>query len=63
MPKPFFERIFGSSDSNASQDKAADKTLADSLPADVRKALRYAALFDQMKRGEAMMLLPELEIK
>ena len=64
VPKPFFERIFGSNDSNESQEKAAQKALADSLPADVRKGLRYAALFDQMKRGEAMMMLPyELEIK
>jgi hypothetical protein len=36
----------------------------ESMPADVRKAFRYASIFDQMKRGEAMLMLPfELEIK
>jgi hypothetical protein len=35
-----------------------------SLPEDVRRSLRYAALFDRLKRGEAMMMMPyELEIK
>ena len=36
----------------------------DALPADVRRSLKYAELFDRMQRGEAMTMLPfELEIK
>jgi protease-4 len=63
-PKPFLEKFFGDSDSTQTKEQAAQKALADSLPSDVRRGLRYAALFDQMKRGETMMMLPfELEIK
>ena len=61
-PRPFFETIFGSEDSSA--DVKAQKALADAMPEDVRKMFRYASLFDQMSRGESMMMLPfELEIK
>jgi protease-4 len=65
VPKPFLERFLGGSDDSAeTKEQLAQKALADSLPSDVRRGLRYAALFDQMKRGEAMMMLPyELEIK
>ena len=63
-PRPFFETLFGKEESTQTKEQQAQKALADSLPADVRKALRFAELFDRMKRGEAMMLLPfELDIK
>lgn len=65
-PRPFFETWFGDPESAevSAKDIQAQKALADSLPADVRKALRYAEMFDKMKRGEVMMMLPfELEIK
>lgn len=63
-PKPFFEKYFGGGDSAQTKEQAAQKALADSLPSDVRRGLRYAALLDQMKRGEIMAMLPyELEIK
>lgn len=66
-PETLFERIFGQAeDSTFSEaaDMKAQKALLDSLPEDVRRSLRYAALFDRMKRGESMMILPyELEIK
>jgi hypothetical protein len=36
----------------------------ESLPADVRRAFRYAELLDRMQQGEAMVMLPfELQIK
>jgi protease IV len=65
-PRPFFETIFNddpeSSESVSSRE--AQKALAESLPEDVRRMFRYAELFDRMKHGEAMMMLPfELEIK
>jgi protease-4 len=64
-PKPFFENWFGSDDSTAdAKQQAATKAMVDALPADVRKSLKYAELFDHMQRGEAMTMLPfELEIK
>jgi protease-4 len=64
-PRPFIETIFGSSDeATMSAEQKAQKALADSLPRDVRTALRYAELFDKMQRGEAMLMMPfELSIK
>ncbi len=63
-PKPFLQTIFGSPDSTVTAEQKAKRALAESLPKDVRKALRYADLFDRMKNGEAMTMLPfELEIK
>lgn len=64
-PRPFFETLLGDDESTEmTSDQKAQKALADSLPADARRALRFAELFDRMKRGEAMLLLPfELEIK
>lgn len=64
-PRPFFETIFGDNEeTQTSADVKAEEALAASLPEDVRRMFRYAALFDQMKRGEAMFMLPfELEIK
>ncbi len=63
-PRPFFETLFSGGESAQTKEQQTQKAFADSLPADVRKAFRFAELFDQMKRGDAMMLLPfELEIK
>ena len=60
-PRPFFETFFSDDNSSEAKAKAA---LLESLPADVRRAFRYSALFDQMQRGQAMLMLPfELEIK
>jgi protease-4 len=63
-PRPFFETILGGGEESSEVDTKAQKALADALPADVRKMFRYASLFDQMSRGEAMLMMPfELEIK
>jgi protease-4 len=64
-PRPFFETIFGDNEeTQTSADIKAQEALAASLPEDVRRMFRYAALFDQMKNGEAMLMMPfELEIK
>ncbi|MFN0279461.1 MAG: signal peptide peptidase SppA [Pyrinomonadaceae bacterium] len=63
-PKPFFETMFGDEDSSEVKTRQAQTALIDSLPADIRRAFRYTALFDQMQRGEAMLMLPyELVIK
>lgn len=66
-PKPFLETLFGNDNSSESSDAESQQTqaaLLESLPADVRRAFRYASLLDQMQRGEGMLLLPfDLEIK
>ena len=63
-PRPFLETIFGGGLSVETEEQKVQKAVIKSLPADVRKTLRYASMLDQMQRGEAMMMLPfELEIK
>jgi len=63
-PKPFLETVFGNEDASLTKEQQAQAALIESLPADIRRAFRFAALFDQMQRGEAMFMLPfELEIK
>ncbi|MGI8789146.1 MAG: signal peptide peptidase SppA [Pyrinomonadaceae bacterium] len=66
-PRPLFESIFSSSDDEATistQEKAQQDAIVKALPEDLRKIFRYAALFDNMKRGETMAMMPyDLEIK
>ena len=62
-PKSFLQEYLGSSDEDSSETKA-QKAMAAALPENVRRAFRYAELFDRMGRGEAMTMMPfELEIK
>jgi protease-4 len=63
-PRPFFENIFGSDSSADAKSEAAQEAIFEAMPEDARKAFRYVQLFDQMKKGEAMLLMPfELEVK
>jgi protease-4 len=65
-PRSFLDEYFGSDDSTFAETEEfkAKKALADSMPADVRRALRYAEILDRMQKGEAMTMMPfELEIK
>ena len=66
-PVPFLEKIFGSGEDTTftkTEEQRAQEAVIKSLPEDMRKTLKYAAMFDQMKRGEAMLIMPfELEIK
>jgi protease IV len=64
-PKPFFETLFDEDDSaEITAEQKAQRALVDSLPEDARRTLKFAALFDQMKRGESMLMMPfELRIK
>jgi protease-4 len=63
-PKPFFEQWFGDPDASEIRAAKAKSELIDSMPADVQRAFRYVEMFDQMKHGEAMALLPfELNIR
>ena len=63
-PRPFLETIFGNETSSESKAQQSQAALIESLPADIRRAFRYAALIDQMQRGEALLMLPfDLQIK
>lgn len=66
-PKPFLQTLFGGGDEDVTikmKERAQQEALAKSLPKDVQKMLRYSSLFDNMRRGETMALLPyELEIR
>ena len=64
-PRPFLQSIFGGGNASAeTEEQKAQRAVIKALPEDVRKTLRYASMLDQMKRGEAMMMMPfELEIK
>lgn len=46
------------------REQAAQEEIVKALPEDARRALRYASIFDQAKRGETMLMMPfELTIK
>ncbi|MFZ1700719.1 MAG: signal peptide peptidase SppA [Pyrinomonadaceae bacterium] len=63
-PRPFLEEYFGNEQTQLSSDQKAQAAIIEALPADIRKAFRYASLFDRMKRGEAMLMMPfEMQIK
>jgi len=63
-PKPFFEAWFGDPESAEIKEQKTQQALLESLPEDIRRAFQYAHLFDRMKRGEAMLMMPfELTIK
>lgn len=70
LPKKpsLFESFFGGgSDASVkakTQEQKTQEAFAKTLPEDVRRSLRYAEMFDKMKRGESMLILPyELQIK
>lgn len=65
-PRPFLENFFGGDDSTFAETKEqkAQEVLIKTLPEDVQRSLRFASVFDQMKNGQAMLMLPyELQIK
>jgi protease-4 len=61
--RSFLDDWFESSDETSARIKQEEAMLK-ALPEDARQALRIAQMFDQMKRGEAMLIAPfEVEIK
>ncbi len=66
-PRPFLQSIFGGSDEEttiSTSEKAQQNQIIKALPKDLQKMFRYAALYDNLNRGETMAILPlELEIK
>jgi signal peptide peptidase SppA, 67K type len=63
-PEPFFQQFFGGGEDTTFAQSKQTEEMIKAIPPEMRKALRYAELFERMNRGEAMLLLPfELEIK
>ena len=63
-PRPFLENFFGSEPSADAKAEQAQAAILDSLPSDVKRSFRFAAMLNKMQRGESMMLMPfELDIK
>jgi protease-4 len=63
-PRTFFESLLGSGGEETSIQSEQQRAALAALPEDVRRTLRYAAMLDHMKRGEAMAMMPfELRIK
>jgi protease-4 len=57
-PKPFFETWFGDPDSAEMKEQKAQQALLEAMPEDIRRAFKFAHLFDRMKHGEAMLMMP-----
>jgi protease-4 len=62
--RPFLQTLLGGDDDEATVKARQQEALIEALPEDARKVFRKAALFDQLKRGETLTMIPfELEIK
>ncbi len=63
-PRPFFETWLSDPDASEIKEQQTKQALLDAMPHDIRRAFRYVEMFDRMKRGEAMLMLPfELNIR
>lgn len=63
-PRSFFQQLFSDEEEAAIKARQQEEAFLNSLPKDMRRAIRYTRLFDRMKEGEALVIMPfELEIK
>jgi protease-4 len=65
-PRPFFQQLFGGGDDDEEASVKArqqQEAFINSMPKDVQRTLRLAAMFDRFGKGEALAILPfELKI-
>jgi protease IV len=58
-PRSFFEQMFGGGEDQAAvKAREQQAALINAAPREMRRALRYAAIFDRVRPGEAMAILP-----
>jgi protease-4 len=58
-PRPLFQQLFGGGEEEASVKAARQQeAFINSLPKDVRRTFRLAAMFDRFGKGEALTILP-----
>ena len=63
-PRPFLETWFGADEKSEAKSEEVQAAVLEALPADARRAFRYASLLDQMQKGQAILMMPyELRIK
>lgn len=63
-PRTMLDNFFGSEEGTQTKDAEVQKALAEAMPEDTLKLFRYVRMFDQMKRGDAMLIMPfEFSIK
>jgi len=63
-PRPLFETLFDDSGDSEAKAKQQQEALINIMPKEMQRAMRLASVFNQMNRGEAIMMLPfDLEIK
>ncbi|HZG52468.1 MAG TPA: signal peptide peptidase SppA, partial [Pyrinomonadaceae bacterium] len=66
VPRTFLQQWMGGGDEDAASVKAREQRAAieSALPEDMRRALRYLSVLENMKRGETMAMLPfDLQIR
>jgi protease-4 len=64
QPRGFFDSLFGGGDEASIRQSLQQHATEAAVPEDIRSALQYANVINQMKRGEVMALMPfELRIK
>ena len=62
--RPFLQELFGDETSASIQVRRERHAALQALPEEMRRALRYASVFERMKHGELMMMMPfELRIR
>jgi len=63
-PKPFLQSLLSEEDSSQMRAEKAQAAVLESLPAEIRRSFRFAAMLNKTKPGEALVMMPfELKIK
>lgn len=57
-PRPFIETLLNPEESALFSSARSERVLSERLPSDVRRALRHSYIFERMKKGDAMLILP-----
>jgi protease IV len=63
-PRPFLETLFDSSSNSETKAKQQKEVFINAMPKEMQRAFRFASIYEQLNRGDAIMMLPfDVEIK
>jgi protease-4 len=63
-PRTFLDQLLGTGSDEATVESGQQNAAINALPEDVRRSLRYLSLFEHVRRGETMAMMPfDLRIK
>lgn len=63
-PRPFLETLFETSGNGDAKAKQQKEVLINAMPKEMQRAMRFASIYEQLNRGDAIMMLPfDVEIK